>query len=269
MSRFRALVVLTVLATAGLLVPAGAASAATPLTATIVCDAADGIITTHAAGTVLAPGKPRPVVVQFARLSARNFNATGGTVVAPVTPVKVTTLSTVNGTVDANGYTSVRDPGSFYYTESVRVTFMDLGGFVYSTRDATCARDAWTTLSLTCDTATGTVTAATTGHDANVANVYGRPYNVAYQTFTTHQDGPDDPRWTSGSLGVVWDVSHRLTAAADGTWADTGYVHTPSASTYYYAEQVNYGVFDSAGNTVGGGTASCTLYNGGATTPVA
>jgi hypothetical protein len=267
MSRIRALVVLTVLAIAGLLVPAGAASAAVPLTATIVCDAANGIITTHASGTVLAPGKPRPVVVQFQRLSALNVNSTGGTTVPPVAPLSVTTLSTVNGTVAANGYTSVRDPGSLYYRESVRVTFTDLGGFVYNTRDATCERDAWTTASLTCDKAAGTVTATVTGHDANLTNSYGRPTRVAYRLGSTLQVGPNDTRWTSNSIGPGWDITHHITPAGDGSWADTGYVHTRTP-VYYYSEQVYYVVSDEGGITVGSGTATCTLYDG-ATAPSA
>jgi hypothetical protein len=270
MSRVRALVSITLLAVAGLLVPATAASAAAPLQASITCDPVTGAITTSASGNLFAPGRPRPVVVQFQRRGV-NLTPTGLTSVpALAPPFKVTEMSWITGDVAATGYTATFDPAtSLYYRENLTVTFMDIGGFVYTTREASCQRDVRTTVTLTCDPAAHTVTATVAGHDGNAgaSNGAGRVNRVGYRTITTSQATANEPRFRGGLLGDGWDMQHSLVRAADGTWADQGYVHTISSNPYYYAEELTVGVFDTFGTLVGGGFAKCTLVDGSATTP--
>jgi hypothetical protein len=270
MSRVRALASITLLAVTGLLVPATAASASSPLQASITCDPVTGVITTSASGTLLAPGRPRPVDVEFQRRSGVNLTLTGMTSVPPLAPpLKVSTRSTITGDVAATGYTATFDPAtSLYYRESVIVTFMDIGGFVYTTREASCQRDVRTTVTLTCDPAAHTVTAAVAGRNGNAGatNGAGRASRVGYRTITTSQSAPGEPRFRGGALGDSWDVQRSTVRAADGTWTDPGYAHTITSSPYYYAEELTIGVFDAFGSLVGGGFAKCTLFDGAATT---
>ena len=111
-----------------------------------------------------------------------------------------------------------------------------------------------------------TLTATATGLNgqAGAADGAGRPKHIGYHIATIVQGEKDGPRFHGEAPGV-WDVEHRLALAADGTWTDTGFVHTYTRDQYYYAEEVTVGVFDAYGKMVGSGFATCTLIDGSAT----
>lgn len=270
MPRLRALAGLVLLAATGLLVPATAATAATKLTATITCDATTGAITTRTSGTLLASGStPTPVLIEFQRRSGVRVTATASTSLPPLAqPFRVTTTATSAGDVAATGYTGTFTPAtSLYYRETLLVTFKNTSsGATYATREATCTHDQRTTVALTCDPVARTVTATVTGRDgqAGAADGAGRPAYVAYHVATITQGSKDSPRFRGEAL-TPWDFQHRLSQAADGTWSDTGFVHAITRDSYYYAEEVTVGVFDSAGTIVGSGFARCTLLDGSQT----
>jgi hypothetical protein len=266
MSRMRMLATVTLLATTALLVPASAASAATTLAATIVCDAETGAITTSVAGPLYQAGAPRQVTVEFQRRDAVNVSLDARTTVPPLaTPFKVTVSTKFNGSISATGYTGSFNPAtSLYYQETVDVTIRNAAGAVQATRSATCRRDLRTTLAITCDQAMGTLIAGVQGSAAREGVVDGRPAGVRYRVETTFQVGPDDPLWRQGSLGG-WDYDHRITPAADGTWADTGFTRTVTVGRYhYYAVDITVGVFSAYGWVVGGGVAKCVLADASA-----
>ncbi len=267
----RALAGLVVLAVAGTLVPATSAAAATPLKANITCDATTGAITTSVSGTLLTGTVPTPVTVEFQRRSGAVVSATTSTSLPPLAqPVTAKTTTTTSGDVSASGYTGTFDPvTSLYYRETVVATFRNTSsGATYTTREATCEHDQRTTTTLDCDPVAGTVTATTAGRygHAGAADGAGRPTTVGYRRVQIVQYDRNDPRFTGGSF-FGWDIQHRLTKAADGTWADAGYVHTLNRNRdyYYYAEEITVGVLDASGRIVGGGTAKCTLVDGSAT----
>jgi hypothetical protein len=266
MSRLRSLVVIVVLAATGLLVPATAAVAATPLTATVTCDGATGTITTSTSGNLLVPGAgPRPVTVEFQRLRGLRITATTSTPLAAMgQPFTVTTPATDSGDVSATGYTGTFDPvTSLYYQEAIRVTYRNAStGAYYTYRDATCHYDQRTTVTLTCDPVAGTVTATVTGVNGQAGtDTSGRASSVGYHTVRIYQSTKDDVTWRTQNISDPWDVQHRLTRAADGSWADTGFVHTTN-HPYRYTEELTVGVLDSFGNVVGHGTARCILFDG-------
>lgn len=271
MSRLRVPAAVLALATIGFLAPASAARAATQLTATINCDPATGVITTSAAGTLLAPGQPPTAVrVEFRRTGGVQVTATTSTILAPSTlPYAVPATTTSSGDISAVGYRGRFAPAtSLYYREAIQVTFKNAAtGETYTTREASCAYDQRSTVTLTCDPPAGTVTAAVTGHDgqAGAETGAGRPTIVGYRTAEISQATADGPRFRSEPLGSAWEVTHRLTQAADGTWADTGYVHPITNHPYYYAEELTVGVLDLNGTIVGSGTAQCVLYDGSLT----
>ena len=270
MSRLRALACLTVLATTGLLVPAGAAVAATPLKANITCDPETGAITTWASGNLLLPGTPTPVTVEFQRSSGVRVSATTSTALPPLAqPFTVTATTTSSGDITATGYTGTFNPTtSIYYREVLVVTFKNAtSGAVYTSRQATCDYDQRSTITLTCDQVASTVTSAAAGINGltGAANGAGRPTSVGYHFVQIIQSTKDSPRFRGESLGGVWDVRHSVTKAADGTWADTGYVHTITSNPYYYAEELTVGVLDAYGTIVGSGTARCVLRDGSLT----
>jgi hypothetical protein len=263
----RTFVTVALLGATALLGPATAASAATPLRASIICDAVTGTITTAASGNLLLPGSPKPVTVEFQRRSnAVNISLTGTTYTSPLAkPVTVTVQSTSAGDVSATGYTGSFTPAtSLYYRETVAVTFKNAAGRVYTTAEATCERDLRTTVTLTCDPTAGTVTAAALGRNGQAGSVdgSGRPTSVGYRFSPIQQSGPLDPRFQGHVLGNAWDIKHRITQAADGTWTDTGYVRAITTNPYYYAEELTVGVFNSFGVLIGGGFAKCTLFDG-------
>jgi hypothetical protein len=268
MSRMRVLTGLLVFATAGLLLPATGASAAAPLTAAIVCNGATGAITTSVSGALLAPGPPTRVKVQFQRKSGVRVTATTfEPLMALVKPVTVTALTTSSGEIAANGYTGTFTPATaVFYRETVVATFTNaITGAFYTTREATCDYDQRTTVALTCDPAAGTVTAVVTGRNGQAGtatNGGGRPVTVSYRLSQTSQATATGPRFTSHALGDVWDFGHAVTQAADGTWADQGYLHTITSHPYFYSEQLTVGVFDAAGAVVGAGDVTCTLFDG-------
>jgi hypothetical protein len=268
MSRLRLLATVTLLAGTAVLMPASAASAATPLKASIVCDGQTGAITTSASGTLLQPGARRPVVVEFQRRSGRNIALGATAFLQPLaTPFRTTVMSTLAGGVSANGYTNTFTPAtSLYYREAIVVTFKSLTGQVYATRQATCERDLRTTVTVTCDPAAGTVTATVLGRDGQAGGAagHGRATSVGYRTVTISQSTADGVRWRQEPL-IDFDFKHRVTPAADGTWSDTGFTHTISNSPYFYAEEVTVGVFNQSGDLVGGGSGTCTLFDGSVT----
>ncbi|GAB7046014.1 hypothetical protein [Catenuloplanes indicus] len=269
MNRLRALGALIVLATVAPLVPGTAAAAATPpLTVSITCDARTGAITTSTAGTLLKPGTPTAVTVEFARRSAYRITANGIVSLPQRAPAVVTATTNSAGEIAATGYTGTFDPvGSLFYREQVLVTYRNAAtGASYTQRDATCFHDRRTTVALTCDPAAGTVTAVVTGVDGHLPgnDLPGRAGRVGYHVATISQTGPDDPRFRGESLGGTWDVWHGISRAADGTWSDTGYVHAGASRPYYYAEELTVGVFDAYGLMVGAGSARCVLFDGAA-----
>lgn len=269
MSRMRTLLTVALLGGTGLLAPATAASAGTPLRVSIVCDAATGTITTAASGGLLWAGPPKPVTVEFQRRTGRNVTPTGWEFINPLAePFRVTVMSTSTGEVSATGYTGSFNPAtSLYYRETVRVTFSSPTGDHYGAREATCERDLRTTVTLTCDPTAGTVTAAVVGRNGRAGNAdgYGRPTRVGYQATKTSQETPQDPGFTSHPLDS-FDAVHRITQATDGTWTDTGYVRTITGKPYYYAEEVTVSVWDRfGGGLIGGGSAKCILFNGSGT----
>jgi hypothetical protein len=268
MSRLRVLAALAVLVVAGLLVPASPAAAAAQLSAFITCDGETGAITTWASGNLLVPGTPKPVTVEFQRSSGTRVTATTSNVLAPTVPTTVTVQSTSTGDVSAIGYTGSFDPvTSLYYREKVLVTFKNAAtGAVYTTRDASCDYDQRTTVNVDCDPVAGTVTATVTGINgqAGSSSGNGRPTSVSYHPVRTIQNSATDPRFRGEVLGP-WEFSHRVTRAADGTWADTAFVDTVTSNPYYYAVGLTVGVFDAYGTQIGGGSGRCTLFDGSQT----
>jgi len=258
----RTLAIVTLLAATALLVPASAASGATKLAATIVCDPETGAITTSVAGPLVQAGAPRPVVVEFQRQDAVNVSAAARTSIPPLaTPFKVTVSTKPNGSINANGYTGNFAPAtSLYYQETVTVTLRTPAGRLYDSKQATCKRDVRTTVTLTCDEVAGAVTATVLGRDAQPGVAGVRPRRVMYTTAVTFRTSADDPGWTSHTLG--WEIDHGVDLAADGTWTDTGYTKPVTTSRfYYYAEKLTVGVFNEWGGIVGGGTAECVLVD--------
>ena len=270
MSRLRVLAGLVVLAAGALLAPASAAVAATSLTANISCDAETGAITTGVSGTLLAPGEPTPVLVEFQRKSGVRVTATTALTISPLgPPFRVTTTTTSSGDIAATGYTGSFSPSSsLYYRQTVLATFKNPDtGSTYTTREATCDYDQRTTVTLTCDPAASTVTATVTGikGQAGSAGGAGRPTRIGYRSVQIIQSTADSPVFRGETLGSGWDLQHRLTQSADGTWADTGFVHPITSNPYYYAEEVTVGVLDANGTIVGSGSATCTLFHAAAT----
>jgi hypothetical protein len=271
MSRLRALACVVVLVVAGLLVPATAATAVTRLIADITCDRETGAITTRVSGTLLQPAATgTPVTVEFQRRSGIRVTATTSTSLPRLTPpFTVNTTTTSSGDITASGYTGTFDPASsLYYREVLVATFRNTAtGATYATREATCEYDQRTTVTMTCDPAAHTLTATATGINgqAGAADGSGRPTRIGYHIVTIVQGEKGGPRFRGETLGGVWDVEHRLTQAADGTWTDTGFVHTYTRDQYYYAEEVTVGVFDAYGKIVGGGFATCVLIDGSVT----
>ncbi|MBB4754084.1 hypothetical protein [Actinoplanes lobatus] len=254
----------------GLLVPATAASAATPLRATITCDAATGVITTSASGSLFVPGPAKQVTVEFQRRTGVRVTATARTVLAPLAqPFRVTTTSTTSGDVSAAGYTGTFDPvTALFYREQLTVTFKDAAtGATLTTREATCDHDQRTSVTLTCDPVAGTVTAVVDGVSGTVGDSSGggSASRVSYHIATIKQQTPNVPTYRNEILGGGWDIEHRVVSAADGTWSDTGYVHTISGNPYRYSEEVTVGVFDLYGIRVGTATGACTLFDGSQT----
>jgi hypothetical protein len=157
------------------------------------------------------------------------------------------------------------DPAtSLYYRETIVVTFKNAAiGATYTTREATCDYDQRTTVTLTCDPAAGTVTAAVTGVNgqAGASIGSGRAARIGYRYARISQSRKGEPFFRSELFGPGWEIERRLTRAADGTWTDPGYVHGPVTSNpYYYAEEVTVGILDTFGTVVGWGTAKCTLF---------
>ncbi|WP_204298810.1 hypothetical protein [Actinoplanes campanulatus] len=255
---------------AGVLVPATAASAATRLRANITCDAETGEIATWASGTLFAPGPAKQVTVEFQRRAGVRVTATARTVLAPMAqPFRVTTTSTSSGDISAVGYTGAFDPVTdLFYREQLTVTFKDAAtGANLATRDATCDHDQRTRVTLTCDPVAGTVTAVVNGVNgaAGDSSGAGRASRVSYHIATIKQQTPNNPGYRSEILGEGWDIEHRVVKAADGSWTDTGYVHTITSNPYYYAEEITVGVFDLNGIRVGTATGACTLFDGSQT----
>ena len=265
MSRMRALAGVLVLAAGGLLITPAPARAATPLKAAITCDPATGTITTSASGNLLAPGAATPVVVEFQRSTGTRVTATTSTVLAPLPqPFTTRVTSTSSGDVTATGYTGSFDPAtSLFYREKIGVTFKNAAtGAVYNTREASCDYDQRTTLTLTCDPAARTVTAAVTGVNGQAGTTLGagRAARIGYRFAQIRQNVKGDPIFRSELFGPGWEFERRLTQAADGSWTDPGYVHGPiTGNPFYYAEEVTVGVLDSFGTVVGWRTAKCTL----------
>ncbi|MET8147164.1 hypothetical protein ACIBSW_12010 [Actinoplanes sp. NPDC049668] len=270
MSRMRVLAALVVTAVVGVMLPAAAASAATPLRANISCDAETGEISTWVSGTLFAPGPAKPVAVEFQRRTGVRVTATAKTTLSPMAqPFKVTATSTTAGDISAVGYTGAFDPvTALFYREQLTVTFKDPAtGAYYTTREATCDYDQRTTVALTCDPVAGTVTAVVNGVNGRAGDTMGggSASRVSYHIVTISQARPNEPGFRGESLGGAWDVEHRVTKAADGSWADTGYVHTITSNPYRYAEEVTVGVFDAYGARVGTATGACTLFDGSQT----
>jgi hypothetical protein len=268
MSRLRALTGIVVLAAAGVLVPATAALAAyTPLTPVITCDGATGAVTTSVSGNLLASGTtPTPVTVEFQRLRGVRVTATASSPLPTMAqPFTVKTTANPAGDIAATGYTGTFDPvTSFYYRETMRVTFKNTStGAPYGYREATCQYDQRTTAALTCDPVAGTVTATATGVNgqAGSAEGSGRAAKVGYRVTQITQATKDGPIYRA-ETPWGYDVQHGLTRAADGSWADAGYVRTIKTHPYRYSEELTVEVLDPFNNVVGTASAKCTLYDG-------
>jgi len=255
------------LAGAGLLVPATAASAATtPLTATVDCHAATGVVSARVSGTLLSPTTtPQAVTVEFKRASGVKVTATARTVLSPAAqPVVVRTTATTAGFVDASATTGTFDPASLYYREKFTVTLKNPAtGATWATREGACDYDQRTTVTLTCDPVARTITAAATGINGNAggADGSGRASTVRYMYWSVYQPTANDPGFGRNPSG--WDVSHQTVRAADGSWADTGYVHTQATDAWNLREELVVGVFDSSGLQVGAGKAACVQFRNG------
>lgn len=256
------------MAVTGLLITPTAAMAVTPLKAFITCDAETGAITTAASGNLLPAGTaPTRVTVEFQRRGTRVTATTSGPLTPLAQPFTTTATTTASGDIAATGYVGTFSPASsLYYQEQVTVTVKNpASGVTYATREATCAHDLRTTVSMTCDpvATTLTVTVAGINGQAGTSLGAGRPTRIGYRFSKISQSQKGDPVFRSDSFPWVWDLERPLTQAADGTWADPGFVHTPGRSDLnYYAEEVSVGIFDMSGTLVGGGAAKCTLING-------
>ena len=265
MTRLRVLAGLAAVAIAGLLIPALPAASATPLKAYIPCDEETGAIATWVSGNLLLPGTPTAVKVEFQRVSGVRITATASTALAPSPVFTSTTTSTSTGDVTAIGYTGSFTPANaLYYREKLVATFKNAStGAVLTTREAACDVDHRTTVNLDCDPVAGTVTATVTGINgaAGSSSGNGRASTVAYRPVRTSQATANDPAFSGQVLGP-WDFSHRITRAADGTWADTGFVDRITSHPYFYGVALTVGVFDSYGVQVGAGAGRCTLFDG-------
>ena len=260
MSRLRTLLAAVVLATTALLLPATAASAATRLTATISCDPDTGVITTSVSGGLLAPSSPTPITATFQRTSGARVTATTVSSLPVGQPFAVRTTSNYAGEITAAGYTSAFSPTDLYYREKVVVKFTNTTtGSYYTSREATCHVDRRTTVTLTCDPDAATVTATVNGINGQGA---GRPASVGYRIARIQQSAPNDPTFRSELLGEGYDIRHRVTPAADGTWSDVGYTDTLRSRPYHYWQELTVAVFDQSGFQIGGASTSCVLFDG-------
>jgi hypothetical protein len=241
------------------------------LRANISCDAETGAVTTWASGTLFTAGTaPTSVTVEFQRRGGTRVTATTSTALASAAqPFVVKTTSTSSGEVNATGYHTTFNPvTSLFYRENLLVTFKNAAGVTLTTREASCNHDQRTTVTLTCDPEARTITATVDGINgqAGASSGAGRPTRVGYHIVRIIQHVQNDPRFRSELLGGAWDVEHRVTRAADGTWTDAGYVHPQATSTpYYLAEELTVGVFDTYGAIVGWSTTRCTLFDGSVT----
>ncbi|MDR7273626.1 hypothetical protein [Catenuloplanes atrovinosus] len=264
----RTLGALVVLATAALLAPGTSASAAaTPLTVSVTCDARTGAIATSVGGRLLLPGSPVPVRAEFQRRVAYRVTAAGLTYMPTLAPFVVDTTTNNVGEVAANGYTATFDPaGAVFYREEVRVTFRNaVTGANYGWYEGNCSHDPRTTVTLTCNQETGVVRATVTGIDGLVGGADGSGWasRVGYHRVRTSQPNANEPGFRTELDNGAYDVVHRITRGADGTWSDAGYELTVPAGAYYYAEELTVGVLDPYGRLVGSGTASCAVRNVG------
>ena len=257
--RIRALAAALALAAVPAVASAGPAHAAyQPFAPTIRCDEVAGTISTAATGGAFVPGTP--LSVEFLVQAGSSVPA-GGTAGAPLpvrgTSTTVSTVARADNSISVTGYTRAWQPAAYaFYTETVRVTVRNSAGQTLNWADATCTRDTRSTVTLSCDAATRTVTLRATG----ARYAAGVPVSVQYRLLkTVSQATPTSPRWTGYPLGGPPQAVHAVTADAAGGWADTGWVQS-HPGIYYWEEHVSVTVVDRFGITViGRGNASCSF----------
>lgn len=253
--RVRAVMSALAVGAATFLAAGGTAQAAPgPLRPTIVCDQATGTVSTAVTGGNFVPNHPLTVDFQVQYGSA--VSTAGRQTIIPQRgqTTSVPTRSLADGTVAVTGYSHPWTPSAYvFYTETVRVSVKNSSGYVLSFQDAICTKDPRTTVTLTCDLATLTVTAQTAG----VGYAPTRSVGVDYKWVITSQATPTGPRWTQQQLGPYPDVSHAR-VVTDGAWSDTGYTRTWTAAPYYYRETLTVTVRDlNTAVIIGRGTATC------------
>jgi hypothetical protein len=251
--RIRALLLAaaTAAATAATLVlPAGPATAATPLTAAITCDSATETISTRLSGG-LVPNFSYKLKFEAFQGSYVTTAKAMGVIPAKGSSITVPVTTGPDGNVSVAGYTRAWPaPNYLFYTETVRVHVMRASdGVEVMYRDATCVHDLRTTFRLDCDREAHAITAATEAVNYPADELL----RVEHKTRTTYQYTPDSIRWTT----ELPTSSTTVRVPESGTWSDSRST-TINSDFYYYARQTTLVIKDYfSGLVVGGGSASC------------
>ena len=256
--RIRALATALAFGVVAVAVSAGPASAAyQPYTPTITCDDTAGTISTAVTGGNF--GANQPVTVRFQVRYGSSIAAGGSTArLIPQygTTTTVPTRTLADGSVAVAGYTRPWPAAGYaFYTETVRVSVLGASGYEQASNEATCTRDTRTEITLTCDPAARSITAAAT----TTRYAPGSRTRLEYRVLkTSWQTAPGEPRWTGGPLGypATPTAAHTVTADATGAWSDVGYVHL-RPTQYFTQEWVEVKAFDQAGIVVGRADLTC------------
>ncbi|GAA2115990.1 hypothetical protein [Actinomadura alba] len=224
------IIAVLLMALAALLAPVGAATAATPGTATVTCDKATNTISARLSGTFGTMSAGRSIIVDFTVLTGSAVSTGGTSAQIPDVGRRLASVPATVGSdwsLNVEGYTKTWNAADYsFYTETVRVTFRTPEGAQYpGYYDGTCTYDTRTQLALTCDSATNTFAARLEGENFTP----DQPLKVEYYNKPVYQYTADSPRWTTTPyLAAQQDI----TASADGTWVNTAYAHT--VGPHYY-----------------------------------
>ncbi|WP_433009165.1 hypothetical protein [Kribbella sp. CA-294648] len=235
-----------------LLVGTPASAAGTSFHAWITCDAGTNKITTGVTGQYGVPANTA-VKVEFKVESGYYATATASAKIpATGSVITVAGKSSATGDLTVNGYT--RDfpiSGYLFYTEKVTATVKDTAGGILTSRSASCNYDHHTTVTLTCDHDTQTITARLDGAQYGEAQPMG--LDIKWDRSTTSQASATDPVFTMQRF--TW-ATHNVTPA-NGTITDVGF-SSPATDRYYQSQTVWATVSSPyTGRTLGSGTATC------------